>query len=236
MSEELPPAPPPDDLPDLQQADLAIVPSGTLWARIYHHVGRHPVAWDEPRTRSMAKPGRFDPFDPADPPGAAPQSVMYVALPDPPHPDRLPAPMAGVLYTVVAEVGQANGPTTPTLDRLTQWSLVIARLDQQLELLDLDSDWSMRAHAGSHLSTAPRVETSAWAFSIATRWPELAGVTYRPSTRPPGRAAALWRPASDVVAPSSVELVRELSDPSLRPALESVAVEIGVVVDWGAPV
>ncbi len=225
MTERLPPAPAPQDLPERDDGEVITLPAGGVWARLYLHAGRHPIRWDRFRSSPLPSPGRFDAFGAPDVGG-----VAYAAIPfgeggpgQTVHPVR-PGD-ASALATCVAEAAQ----DTRTLDRLDQRSFAVAELTQPLRLLDLPSDWSTRAGAGAHLSTAPRRETSRWAVSIASRWADVDGVAYVAATRPAGRAIALWSPrARDAVGSSRLLLLRTLDDPALRGALSWAAHVTGV--------
>lgn len=225
MTQRLPPAPASHELPTPLDGEVVELPPGALWARLYFHTGRHPTRWDRFRHVDIPAPSRFDAF-------AAPavDGVAYAAVPTPAGgPFDVTRPLAtgdsSALATAVLEAAQ----DTRVLDRLDQRSFAVAELTRPLRVLDLSSDWAARAGAGSHLSTAPRRETSRWATTIATRWPELHGVAYTAATRPAGRALALWSPAATTaVTTSQLLLLRTLDDPVLRGALAWAAHTTGV--------
>ena len=228
MSEQLPAAPDPESLPEIRTNELLRLDAGASWARIFFHAGDHPTTWDGFRRIALAAPGRFDVFN------AGVGGVLYAAVP---YPHRCPLAGGGLrplgpgdastVATCLAEGCQRLG----VLDRPQQRSLVIADLTEPLTLLDVSSDWAARAGAGVHLSSAPKARTSGWATAIAQRWPDLAGVAYISSTRPAGRAVALWAPrAATAVSSSRVRLHRGLTDPLLHPTLAWAADQVGVVI------
>lgn len=225
MTERLPPAPDPDALPAPLAGEIVELQSGDCWARLYFHTGRHPTRWDRFRHVDIPVPSRFDAFG-----APSVDGVAYAAVPT----------KAGGSFEVTEPLGPGDSSALATrileatqdtrvLDRLDQRSFAVAELTRPLRLLDLTSDWSARAGAGSHLSTAPRRETSRWAVAIATRWPDLHGVAYRAATRPAGRALALWSPAAAAaVTTSALLLLRTLDDPVLRGALAWASHTTGV--------
>ena len=225
MTERLPPAPDPDDLPDPHTDEIVELQPGAVWARLYFHSGRHPTRWDRFRHVDIPVPSRFDAFG-----ASSVDGVAYAAVPTlSGGPFEVTEPLApgasSALATSVIEAAQ----DTRVLDRLDQRSSAVAELTRPLRVLDLASDWSARANAGSHLSTAPRRETARWAVAIATRWPDLHGVAYLAATRPAGRALALWSPAAaPAVTSSTLVLLRTLDDPVLRGALAWAAHTTGV--------
>lgn len=216
MSERLPPAPPPGELPPFRDDELIELGPGDSWGRVFRHAGRYPSGWDDFRTVPLAKPGRFDAF-------AAPNvdGVAYIAIPAAADDATIRAPGdRSVLATSIAEIAQDQR----ALGELDQRTFVVAELIQRLVLLDVSSDWATRAGAGAHLSTAPRMLTSHWGEAIATNWPELAGVAYIASTRPAGRAVAAWAPrAAAAITSSLVRLHRRLDDPVLKEPLSWAA-------------
>ena len=225
MTERLPPAPDPDDLLEPFAGEIVELKPGDTWARLYFHTGRHPTRWDRFRHVDIPVPSRFDAFR-----APSVDGVAYAAVPTPTGgPFEVTEPLApgesSALATSVLEAAQ----DTRVLDRLDQRSFAVAELTRPLRVLDLTSDWSARAGAGSHLSTAPRRETARWAVAIATRWPDLDGVAYLAATRPAGRALALWSPAAaPAITTSTLLLLRTLDDPVLRGALAWAAHTTGV--------
>lgn len=241
MSEQLPPAPPSDQLEELAEGDLVTLQAGTLWGRTFWHAGRHPTRWDRMRQIALPSPGRFDPF------AAGPdQAVMSVALPYPLLAVDINAledagaaiepGEASLLATALAEVAQAPAPPAAAarllamLDRLDQRTFAIGRFTEHVTLLDLTGSWATRSGVGTHLSTAPHVESSVWSASIAARWPELSGVLYASSRRAVFRAAALWAPGEPAISSSLLAFHRTLDDPLLTVPLAWAAHSNGVVL------
>ncbi len=225
MTEQLPPAPSADQLPEPDGSEVIELTPGSTWTRLYFHAGRHLTRWDRYRHQAIPAPSRFDPFGAPGVDGVAYAATgvgeggsVEVTRP-------LDQGERSALATCVAEAAQ----DTKTLDRLDQRSFAVAELTRPLRVLGLSSDWASRAGAGTDLSTAARRETCAWAVTIATRWPGLDGVAYIAATRPAGRALALWSPrSSKAVTTSALLLLRTLDDPVLRGPLSWAAYTTGV--------
>jgi len=225
VTQQLPPAPAPHELPTPLDGEIVELEAGALWARLYFHTGRHPTRWDRFRHVDIPAPSRFDAF-------GAPKvdGVAYAAVPTRAGgPFEVTGPLAAGDSSALATSGLEAAQDTRVLDRIDQRSFAVAELTRPLRVLDLASDWAARTGAGSHLSTAPRRETARWATAIASRWPELHGVAYTAATRPAGRAIALWSPAATAsVITSKLLLLRTLDDPVLRGALAWAAHTTGV--------
>ena len=229
MTQQLPAAPAPADLPKRRVADASYggddrtLPAGSRVALVHNHAGRWPRQWWQFRETPIPNPGRFDAFD-AD----GVDGVSYLAIPG--FDEEREAVAAGetsAVATCLAETTQGKR----VLDRRDERSLLIARLTRPVIVLDVSSDWATRAGAGTHLSTAPRQLTSRWATAIAQRWPDLHGITWISSVRPPGRALVLWSPrASDALATAKPHLHRALDDPYIEPVLAQAAHVTGITL------
>ena len=223
MTEHLPAAPPPGQLPDRRPADDLTVPAGSRVVRIHAHAGRYWQPWWEFRRAAIPNPGRFDAFDAPDVDGV---SYFAIAGSDEER-ARVAVGETSAVATCLAEVVQEKR----VLDRLDERSLLIACLTRPLTLLDVSSDWVTGARAGTHVATAPKQRTSQWEASIAHRWPDLHGITWISAVRPPGRALVLWSPrASDELAAAEPQLHRALDDPYISPVLAWAADATGATL------
>jgi hypothetical protein len=163
-----------------------------LW-RIHFTLGKHVLAWNQPRRWGPAR-GRFDPHHL--PPGQdRSRSVVYLG-------DQIPMVLAEVFQHTRRVDVTAGGP----------W-LTGLRLSRTVSLLDLTGLWPTRAGASQAIASGPRPHAQAWARVIADAWPDLDGVWYRSSMQGRGHCAALWAPATDALPHTPI-----LSLPLAHPA------------------
>ncbi|MBI2709160.1 MAG: RES domain-containing protein [Actinobacteria bacterium] len=169
---------------------------------------------------------RFDPHEPAQAtePEVA-RGVQYVASADATTPPTSLVPWSA-LATCLAEVFQDTRVIDPAdADRwVVMWSP-----RRRLRLLDLTSDWLVRAGGNQAISSGPRAPAQQWARWIYDTYEELDGVVAAASTRGRGRSIALWDRAATAVGDHPL-LHRPLSSPGPRPILAHHADKLGYIL------
>lgn len=203
----MPKLPEPPSALELAKTDPAVhrLPAGTELARLYFRGGRYPSLWDTFRAFGPTQ-SRFDHHLP--PPRVQARRILYAAAHGP---------------TSLAEVFQH----TRVIDRRAHdpW-LVIFRLDQPLDLLDLTRTWPTRAGASMALSSGPRPRAQRWSRAIYDAYPEIQGLYYPSSMYANKPAVVLYERALPAMPPRPA-FHRPLTDPGLLGMLKKVAWEVG---------
>jgi hypothetical protein len=133
-----------------------------------------------------------------------------------------------LLRTCLAEVFRDSG--TVTLKRHEPHFATFAT-QRPLRLLDLaDSDWLTLAGGNTAIMSGPRSASRAWARATYAAYPELDGILYQPSNTPPARAVALFERAARAI-PNHPSFHQPLAARGLRPAIETFARDLGMVVE-----
>ena len=179
--------------------------------RIHGSVGANSLPWHQLRHFGPTA-NRFDPHPP--PPAS--------------HSDYAVTYTAAKVDTVLVEVfqrGRIIAPAAPNSPYLTIWTP-----RRPLRLLDLRSDWPIRAGASHVLNTGPLPVCRQWAQAIAIHPQNVDGVLYA-SSMTGADAAALFLPSADSF-PQNPELSLPLSDPGLVGVIAGAAGRIGYVIAW----
>jgi hypothetical protein len=204
--------------PALQPEHIRELPAGTQLARVYRIRGSYPTSWTEFRAYGPLK-FRFDhhPF----PPRAHPtRAIMYVAM-EGAMPTRL---RRSSLRTCLAEVF-CPGPIELSRDGPY---FVLFDIARPLRLLDLaDSSWVTQAGGNSAICSGLRSVARDWSRAIYRSYPDVDGLFYFCSHDSSARSVALFERARDAI-PRSPTFNRALSDPALRAAVETYAIELGL--------
>jgi len=197
-------------LPDVARfagiaAQTHTLPAETRLWRVYTRAGRYPTRWNAFRFYGPSEKSRFDHHE---------------------EPARLQ--QRGILYSApsipvcVAEVFQRDR----TIDRLTgePWLAGFATA-RDLMLLDLTSQWPLRAGASQEINSGPREIACAWSRGIYATYPLVAGIWYR-SKMLGGTAVALYERAAGAV-PATPLFHEALASPRLFDPLRAVAHDLG---------
>ncbi|MEM9556021.1 MAG: RES family NAD+ phosphorylase [Acidobacteriota bacterium] len=202
--------------PDSARLEALTPPIATLdgdrliW-RVYRSAGRHPTTWDGVRFVGPL-PSRFDHhLGSVDAPRRQERGVYYCA------PD---------LRTALAEVFQVARHCDLEHGAPRAAAFFPAR---PLQVLDLWSPWTTRVGCDQRIHTTPaRESTRRWARALYEAYPRLDGLRYR-SKMAGGVAWCLVERGADAF-PAVPVLDRPLTDPALRPAVESAAGSLGYSV------
>lgn len=193
------------------EPDIAVVPRGTILARVYFARGPHPTRWDEFRHFGPAN-ARFD-HHLEDSRGEAyeqERSVLYCAT---------------EAKTCFAEVFQE----TRRIDRARRspW-LAVFRLERDAALLDLSGNFPTRAGASMAINSGSRVRARAWGRAFYDAYPDLLGVHY-PSSMNGNRPCAVLTDRAEAlsVLAEHPEFNRPLTDDTLLDVLKHCAQAIG---------
>ena len=175
-----------------------------LW-RVYFRAGRYPTRWNTFRFFGPSEKNRFDHHD--EPARLQQRGILYAAPSIP---------------VCIAEVFQRDR----TIDRLTgePWLVGFATAGD-LVLLDLTSQWPVRAGASQEINTGPRVIARAWSRAIYATYPAVVGLWYR-SKMHGGTAVALYERAAGAV-PAAPLFHEALASPRLFDALRAIAHDSG---------
>lgn len=212
MAEILPPAPPPNALPELRTRDVRRLAQGTRIWRIYFRGGERPAEWNRFRFFGPVRRGRFDHH--LLPRRTQSRGVVY----------GVPAlgRRRDAMLTCVAETFQEDRTIDPS--RRDPW-LVGFALAASVTLLDVTSGWTTRAGGNQAICSGDRRRAQGWARAAYERYVDVQGIFYATSTFGPGRAAALFERAADAIPPRPV-FHRPLKDPGLRGFLEHAASDL----------
>lgn len=204
--ERLPPPPDTDDLPDLQETDLRILPAGSRLFRVSFFEGAYPSRWDSFRRFGPVATARFDHH--VAPPHDQDRGIMYGA------PES-----AEAIVTCVAEVFQDTRTIDPR--RHSPWLASFA-LTTDLRLLDVTSAWTTRAGGNQAICSGDRERAREWSRSIYARYTNVHGIFYAGSTYGPGRAVVLYERSRSAI-PLRPVFNRPLADPGLADSLRRAA-------------
>lgn len=188
-------------------AEPARVAAGRLLFRIYFRGGDHPAGWREFRHFGPLAGARFDHHP--EPRGLCEgYGVLYAAT---------------EIKTCVAEVFQTD--RTIGARRREPW-LAGFELREEIELLDLTSNWPTRAGASMKISSGPRPTCRRWSRAVYEAYPEIAGLSYSSSMNANRPAVALYERAEPLLA-TAPSLNVPLSHPGLTTELDRIATDLG---------
>ncbi len=204
---KFPEPPQPADLASLG-ADVRRLAAGTELTRLYFRGGRHPTLWDTFRAFGPVE-SRFDHHLP--PPRVQSRRILYAAQHGP---------------TALAEVFQHA--RVVDRNRYDPW-LVIFRLGQAVDLLDLTGTWPTRAGASMALSSGARPRARRWSRAIYEAYPQVQGLLYPSSMYAHKPAVALYERALPAMSRRPT-FHRPLTDPALIGMLKQVTLEVGYAV------
>lgn len=217
MSERLPP---PDRAriaaTPLRSADVVVLAAGTAVVRVHALGGAHPVAATQMRAWGPTR-SRFD----------------HHTWPRREHPTRRVAYVtrgARAFTAALAEYFQDDGGGVGPIDLVARMpSVSILRLAVDVRLLDLDGGWVTRAGGNQAIRTGSRVTARDWARAIHATHRDVAGLAYGSSVWGPGDCAVIWERGSSSLTGALVA-TRLLSDPAMRPLIDSAADELRAAV------
>lgn len=186
-------------------AETRILPAGAHLWRVYSRSGRYPTRWNAFRFFGPSEKSRFDHHD--EPARLQQRGILYAAPSIP---------------VCLAEVFQRDR----TIDRLAgePWLVGFATA-HDLMLLDLTSQWPLRAGASQEINAGPRAIARAWSRAIYATYPAVAGLWYR-SKMHGGTAVALYERAAGA-APAAPLFHEALASPRLFDSLRAVAHALG---------
>lgn len=235
MTVELPPAPPPQHLPPLEDDHVAWLPAGWLLVRLHETAGRFPTAagglrWFGPHPDK----GRFDHRPPGPPRTHDHAGIAYFATDDPHRQTDAAEPTGGAsvpgnaIEAAVAEAAQQSQTVVVTESQ----ALSVLELVEPLTLLDVRGRFAQQTRTGTHLSAAPHPRTQQWARAIHQAYPHLSGIAYAPATGGRAIAVAVTERARPPLAAARLRFCRHVTDPSCWPliavAADAVHVDLAV--------
>ncbi len=186
--------------------------AGTALARVYFARSAHPLAWNEFRYFGPLN-SRWDHHLPnAEGEAWKQKRGIYYAATD--------------AKTCLAEVFQ----DTRRIDRAfrSPW-LVVFKLSQTLELLDLRGDFATRMGASMAIHSGSRIRARGWARDLYEAFPRIEGILYAASMHAGAPALAFNERAvkRGPLFPAHPEFHRALADDVLLDPLKHAARELG---------
>lgn len=196
-------------VPDLDYLSTLVphvrtVPVGTVLWRIHSTCGDHVIPWNALRTFGPVVSARWDPHP--EPPGDyTPLGAAYLGYKQ---------------LTCVAEVFQTG--RFVDADAHSPYITGFA-LDQELCLIDISTEWFVKAGGTSAVAAGPKDVTRQWARALHQVWPDMDGLVAGSDLAPGHEVLTVWKPK----LPSSTLFTSALNNPAIAADISAMADLLG---------